>query len=493
MHEALQGLFDLDRRSGVPLGEQIYRALRAAISAGRLPSGTRLPSTRALAAALGVSRNTASLAYDLLKTEGILRSSPGARHVVADPAALRAVAGRRQSGSGTATPAPGLSRRGAAIASIRRWRTGPLGALEPGVPAVDLFPHDIWLRALRRAARRIDPGDLAYRNPAGLPELRRVLSEHLADQRGVVASPAQIVVGPSMQAMLDVLARLLTDEGDAAWLEEPGYLGARAAFVAAGARIVPVGLDSDGMVPGYGMPAPKLIYLTPSHQYPTGVMMPLARRLDLLDRARAAGAVILEDDYDSEFLFEGRAIAAMQGLDPSGRVIYLGTFSETMLPGLRLGYAVVPEALAGPLASALRNTGHLAAVHVQAAMADFIGSGHFRAHARRTMAVYRQRGEALVAALRARLGDRMEVGLPAGGLQLLVRFREPIDDEAVAAGMGRRGFGVGALSGLCLGAPQRGLVIGYTTASDEVVGAAVAALAEELGAAAAQAGTEAAR
>lgn len=493
MHEALQGLFDLDRGSGVPLGEQIYRALRSAIGSGRLPPGTRLPSTRVLAAGLGVSRNTASLAYDLLKTEGVLVSRQGASHVVADTSPPgRTVMGTPDEIREPAA-APGLSRRGAAIAGVRRWRTGPLTALEPGIPAIDLFPHDVWLRSLRRAARRIDPGDLAYRNPAGLPDLKRVLCEHLRDQRGVMAEPQQLIVGPSMQAMLDLIARMLADEGDVAWIEDPGYLGARAAFTGAGARLVPVAVDADGMAPHAALPEPRLIYLTPSHQYPTGVMMPLARRMAILEAARSAGAWILEDDFDSEFLFEGRAIAAMQGLDPSGRVVYLGTFSKTMLPGLRLGYAVVPESLVGPFAAALRNTGHLASVHVQAAMADFISGGNFRAHARRAMAVYRQRGEALVAALRARLGNRIEVDLPAGGLQLLVRFREEIDDVAVAAGMGRRGFGVGALSTLCLGAPQRGLVVGYTTAREDVVGAAVAALAEELSAAACQAGTDAPR
>ena len=493
MHEALQGLFDLDRGSGVPLGEQIYRALRMAIGSGRLPPGTRLPSTRALAAGLGVSRNTASLAYDLLKTEGVLVSRQGASHVVADTSPPGRTAMRTPAEVDRPAAAPSLSRRGAALADVRRWRTGPLTALEPGIPAIDLFPHDIWLRSLRRAARRIDPGDLTYRNPAGLPDLRRVLSEHLADQRGVVATPDQVIVGPSMQAMLDLTARMLADEGDVAWIEEPGYLGARAALAGAGARIVPVTVDAEGMAPQAGLPDPRLIYLTPSHQYPTGVMMPLARRMTILDLARSTSAWILEDDFDSEFLFEGRAIAAMQGLAPGRRVIYLGTFSKTMLPGLRLGYAVVPDALVEPFTAALRNTGHLASVHVQAAMADFIAGGNFRAHARRVMAVYRQRGEALVAALRSRLGNRVEVDLPVGGLQLLVRFREEIDDAAVASGMARRGFGVGALSALCLGPPQRGLVVGYTTARDDVVESAVAALAEELSAAAGQAGTDAPR
>lgn len=482
LREALEGVFDLDRGSGVPLGEQIYRALRAAVGEGRLRPGQRLPSTRGLAGRLGVSRNTTSTAYELLKTEGVIVARRGGSHVVTGAAAPPAGASAAASAEAPRPPPSRLlSRRGAAIASVRRGRVGGPMTLEPGVPAVDLFPVDLWLRSLKRAGRRIEGGNLAYRNPAGLPVLKEVLAGHLAGQRGVVATAGQVIVGSSMQGLLDLLARCLLDPGEVAWLEEPGYLGARAALMGAAVRIVPVSVDGQGMAAHDGLPPPRLIYLTPSHQYPTGAMMPLARRLDMLARAEAAGAWVVEDDFDSEFLFEGRAVAAMQGLDRGGRVIYLGTFSKTMLPGLRLGYAVVPEALVDPLSAALRNTGHLAAVHVQAALADFIVGGRFRAHAKRVMAAYRARGEALVAALRARLGNRIEVDLPAGGLQLLVRFREDIDDRAVAAGLARRGFGVSALSDLCLGAPQRGLVVGYTTATAPVVEAGVAALAEEMG------------
>lgn len=466
-----EGILTVDRSSDVPLSEQLYRCFREAVRGGLLTSGTRLPSTRRLASSLGVARNTVNAAYDLLLAEGIISVRAGAAPRIVD--GLRLEQGKPA--NIRSRPAPVLSSRGARMAANLRGEGWAFrhGALQPGSPALDLFPYEEWARCLRRAARLERTADLQYQNYSGHPALKQQLVRHLATERGVQATAEQILVTSSMQASLSLLAQALADTGDNVWLEEPGYLGARTAFHAAGLNIAQLPTDGDGADVDQVQvsdPPPKIIYVTPSHHYPLGARMPLARRLALLEAASKAGAIILEDDYDSEFLFSGRPVAALYGLAEEGQVIYLGTFSKSLMPGLRIAYCVVPTDLAQPIGQLMRNMGCTANVQAQAALAHFMDSGGFQKHLKQIRQVYEERGNCLVAALRGRLGNRLLVEPPSGNVQVAVLFRGDLDDVAIALVMQERGFAVSPLSSTYLGTDrQAGLIIGFAGATQEQI------------------------
>jgi GntR family transcriptional regulator / MocR family aminotransferase len=481
-----EGILTLDRSGPIPLSEQLYRCFREAVRGGLLPSGTRLPSTRRLASSLGIARNTVNAAYDLLQAEGIISVRAGA--------APRIVDGLPPEGmllEQTATSSvPALSGRGKVMSANLRGEGWAFrhGALQPGAPALDSFPYEDWARCLRRAARQVRSSDLLYRNYSGVPALKQQLARHLAAERGVRAKPEQILITSSMQASLSLLSQALADPGDPVWLEEPGYLGARTAFHAAGLTIGKLPTDQYGADVGkvsVSDSPPRIIYVTPSHHYPLGSRMPIARRLALLEAARKAEAIILEDDYDSEFLFSGRPVAALYGLAEAGQVIYLGTFSKSLMPGLRVAYCVVPSALAAPLGQLMRNMGCAANVQVQAALAQFMDSGEYRKHLKQIRQLYRERGNRLVEVLRSRLGNRVVVDPPTGNVQLTVYFREKVDDVAVAQAMQDRGYSVCPLSNTYMGDESRaGLIIGFAGATDEQIDNGMEALGnllEDLG------------
>ncbi|WP_422377407.1 PLP-dependent aminotransferase family protein [Roseibium sp.] len=477
-----EGILTLDRTDPVPLAEQIYRCFREAVRAGHLTAGTRLPSTRRLAASLKVARNTVNTAYELLKAEGVISIRGGAAPRISAELPPEGAAGEVVPG----TAAPALSTRGKLLSENLRgegWFRQP-GALQPGAPALDSFPFEDWARCLRRAARLERSSDLHYQNFCGVEALKQQLVRHLAAERGVRAEPEQILITSTMQASLSLLAQVLTDPGDAVWLEEPGYLGARTAFHGAGLVIRPLPTDREGADASKvasGAPAPKLIYVTPSHQYPLGVRMPLARRLSLIQAAEDAGAVILEDDYDSEFLFSGRPVAALHGLAPEGRVIYLGTFAKSLLPGLRIAYCVVPKVLTEPLQQMMRNMGCAANVQAQAALAWFMDSGAYRKHLKQIRELYQERGNLLVEILQRRLGNRLEVTPPTGNVQVAVLFREQVDDIGIALAMQERGFAVSALSNCYMEAPRKsGLIIGFAGATRDQIDQGADALASLL-------------
>ena len=476
--ELPEGYLDLDRGSTVPLSQQIYRAFRKAVRRGVLKSGMQLPSSRKLAQDHGISRNTVNVAYELLRAEGIVDVRPGAAPVITDVVSPETAKARQS----VARRQRGLSKRGHIQAANLR---GPswgrhYGALQPGSPALDAFPFELWARSLRRAARTVQSPDLLYESTCGFPGLKDVLASYLASERGVRVRPEQILITSSMQASLSALATALADPEDIAWLEDPGYLGARTAFHGAGLTIRGMSMDVEGAVVADLLeqgPPPKLIYVTPSHHYPFGGRMSLSRRLSLIETASDVGATILEDDYDSEFLFEGRPIAALQGLAEQGEVIYLGTFSKSLLPGLRVSYLVVPDELTGALAGVLRNTGRLANVHAQIALADFIESGHYRAHLKHIRSLYQRRGNALVTMLKAQLGNAVEVEFPTGNVQITLRFNQDVDDHMIASEMQKRGFAVSPLSVCYLAEkPRAGLIIGFAEATDGQIESGVAAL-----------------
>jgi GntR family transcriptional regulator/MocR family aminotransferase len=459
----------LDRISG-DLEGQVYRLMRDRILHGQMPAGQRVPSTRTMALALGVARSTIVNAYDRLKAEGYLQSAAGAATRVA---AFPSVPLPEQ----TATPLPNQPR-------MTEFKTG--GLFEPGLPDVSAFPHAAWARCLGARGRSLRVHDLGYSDHAGIRELRDAILDHIAATRGVIARPEQVVIVPSTGAALGLLASVLIRPGDTAsdlvWMEDPGYATAQAILRMAGARLVPVPCDAEGLDVAQGAgPSPRLIYVTPSHQYPTGVTMSLQRRLALLEVARADGAIVLEDDYDSEFQYASRQIAALQGIDRSEVVVYVGTFSKTLAPGLRVAYAVVPSRLVAAIEAAQRLRGTIVPVHIQAALADFMREGRFRAHLRHMNGIYAERMASTVEALNRHCGNWLEVGAGGGGLQLASWFRDgKTDDVAVARAINSNGFAVRPISALYLGPARPGLLLGIARMEAQVADAAAARIARLL-------------
>jgi GntR family transcriptional regulator/MocR family aminotransferase len=302
--------------------------------------------------------------------------------------------------------------------------------------------------------------------------LQEALARHLIEHRGVRTEPRQIILTPSAQAAIELIARVLLDAGDIAWLESPGYIGARVALEAAGADVVGVPVDRSGLALAGRRDRPRLIFITPSHQYPTGQLMPIDRRLELLRFARATGAALIEDDYDSEFHYDGRPVASLQGLDGGARVFYVGTFSKVMLADIRVGYAVVPENLVETFEIAQRHTGQLASATLQDALSAFMDDGDYAAHIRRMSRLYRARRDRLVRALAAETRDVFKVDPPAGGMQLLARCRVRQDDRRLCARLAEAGVIARPLSSHYIGeATERGLFLGFAAWTDQEIDA----------------------
>ena len=389
-------VLSINPRSRVPLHRQLYEEIRTAVLCGRLSSGARLPSTRALAADLAVSRNTVAGAFDQLLAEGYIEGRLGADTFVVQalPDELLRVPHGVPAPTRDPAPAPVLSRRGqmlAATAVSPAPRDGSACAFRPGIPVLDAFPRDLWARPSARLYRHSASGLLSYGDPTGYPPLRRAIAEYLRAARGIDCFPEQVIVTSGSQQALDLAARVLLDPGDTAWVEDPGYGGARGALTAAGVRCAPVPVDAEGLSVTQGealAPQARMAYVSPSHQYPLGVTMSLPRRMALLSWARRRGAWIAEDDYDSEFRYAGRPLAALQGLDPAGRVIYIGTFSKVLFPALRLGYLVAPAGVVDAFAAARALTDRHPPGPSQAVVAEFLSAGHFARHIRRMRTLY---------------------------------------------------------------------------------------------------------
>jgi GntR family transcriptional regulator / MocR family aminotransferase len=508
----------MDPDSAVPMYRQVYEGLREAMLTGRLARGARLPSSRALAADLGVARNTVLQAFDQLRSEGYLHGRRGggtrAREVIPDllltvpraartgKASSRPSRSTEASRSGSASrTAPGaarqvslLSRRGQSLATTGATlirAAGPHVPFELGVPAHDAFPRRLWGQLTGRLWRRGDV-DLGELDPAGEASLRTAIAEYLATARGVRCTVDQVFVVNGAQQALHLVAQLLLDPGDRAWIEEPGYVGARVAFEAAGARLVPVPVDDDGLDVGAGARMAhdaRLAYVTPSHQFPLGVVMSASRRLQLLAWARANGAWIIEDDYDSEFRYTGRPLPSMQGLEAEqsdgspSRVLYVGTFSKTLVSGLRIGYMVVPDELIDAFRAARSTVDRHTPTIYQQVLADFIGEGHYFRHIRHVRNLCAERQAVLVDAAGTRLDGLLHIQADPAGLHLLGRLPPEIPDtEAHRAAMAR-GIRSWALSGFYLGeAPAQGaMVLGYGGFDARAIREGVGILAEVLG------------
>lgn len=357
-------------------------------------------------------------------------------------------------------------------------------AFRGGEPALDLFPYEVWARLIARRARHSLHEVASYQPPAGYAPLREAIATQVGITRGVRCTPEQIIITAGSQGALDLAARTLLNPGDAAWLENPGYFGAQGALLAAGARLVPVPVDEQGLNVEIGRlrcPQARLVSTTPSHQFPTGVTMSLSRRLALLDWARQAGAWILEDDYDSEYRFCGRPLEALQGLDQAGRVLYIGTFSKVLFPALRLGYLVAPSELVEPLLATRRFIDTHVPLLEQMALTDFLREGYFARHLRHMLQRYRQRRDLLHDALRAHLGGLLDVQTPEAGMHLIGWLPPEKDDQrasALAAGMG---LDVSPISRYSLEPlPRGGLLFGYASTNEERILPGVKRLAAAL-------------
>ena len=410
--------------------------MRTSIEAGKLRAGDRLPSARALASELGVARGTVDAAYALLSGEGYVISrgrggtvvapnlSPLDRHPAAAPARV-------------ATPPHAVP------PAAPRW------TLLPGIPALDLFPRKIWSQMVSRRARQLTVGDLAYSDPAGHEDLRAAIAGYLAVARGVTCKPEQVFITGGYQSALGLLLRLLVDPGSDVWVEDPGYRPTRQAVQTIGASPIGVPVDAEGLDVEAGLrlsPGARLCIVTPAHQFPLGASLTLPRRLALLDWARRTGAWILEDDYEGEFRRKGRALPALKSLDRDDRVFYVGTFSKTLFPALRLGYLVAPADWTEQVGETLRWLHGGQPRLEQAVVADFIAQGHFARHLKRMRSAYDRRRAALAAAIAEAFGSDVSVDLSEGGLHLVVRFNTGVSDVELAQRAAAVGFGPVPLS-----------------------------------------------
>ena len=476
------------------LYQQLYRALRRAILAGQLTPGARLPATRTLARELGVSRNTVLLAYEQLLAEGYAVGQAGSGTYVAaalPDAMLTTTQTLPEVVQPVAPVRPRLSAYGRYAAM--HWPVLAPGQEPPraavrydfryGLPAVEEFPHDIWRRLLARRARSASLRSLRYGPPEGYGPLREAIADYLRRSRAVLCEPEQILVVNGSQQALDLTARVLLDPGAWVVIEEPHYQGARQVFLAAGARLLTGVVDAEGLdiadLPRAAATA-RLAYVTPSHQFPTGAIMSLARRLALLAWAERTDAYVLEDDYDSEYRYEGRPVEAVQGLDRSGRVIYVGTFSKVLFPALRLGYMVLPKPLLQPFLAAKWLTDRHTSTLEQEMLTDFIREGHFERHLRRSRMRNASRRAVLLEALATHLGGRIAISGANAGIHLLVWLHgtKPDRIDALIQEAARAGVGLYSVMPYYLTPPCRaGLLLGYGAMSEDDIRAGIQRLA----------------
>jgi GntR family transcriptional regulator/MocR family aminotransferase len=466
LHVSLEGRHDL--------AGQIYRQIRAMILDGRLTPGRPLPPSRELAARLAISRNTVGVAYDRLTAEGFVAGRPGAGTFVntaLQPAEPEA----------TAEPAEPVRPR-------PQWAALRVGAdlsattaeydLRAGMPDPRLFPYQTWRRLMANELRSTAVGTGAYGDPAGHPELRAALARHVGAARAVPAGPDDVIVTNGMQQVADLVARVLLAPGDLVAVEDPGYPPPRMLFGALGARVVGVPVDREGLVVDAVPDDARLVYVSPSHQFPLGVPMSLPRRMALLAWARRRQAVLLEDDYDGEFRFAGRPVEPLRALDRGARVVYAGSFSKVMLPTLRLGFCVPPPSLRAPLRAAKFVTDWHTSLPTQAALARFVADGMLARHIRRMRSVYRVRHDLIAGLVVRDLGRWLEPMPSATGLHMTVLLRSGSVQEAaeVARQARRRGVEVSPLSTLAVAAPMAGLILGYGLIPTERIPAALGRL-----------------
>ena len=474
--------FEVTRAEHTPLFHQLYRQLRSAILSRRLRPGTRLPSTRELASQLGVSRSAAVAAYEQLLAEGYTSGRRGSGTYISSdlPEPIDGNAQRRKK------PVAAIASRAAQIQSIGDFVDVTVQSDERpfnlGRTLVDARTVELWRKLNARTSRSLSPSHLGYSDPRGTIELRKTICDYLQAARAVRCDPEQIVVTTGTQHAVDIVIRVLPGPDKEVWVEDPGYPLTRQALIAAGAKVRPIPVDRQGIDVGAGIksaPNARAVFVTPSHQFPTGVVLSMARRLELLAWAREKSAWIVEDDYASEFRYGGRPLASLQGLDEGERVIYIGTLNKALFPGLRMGYAVVPRGLLRAFVAARYLMDRQPPTLSQAVVTAFMEEGHFAAHIRRMRLVYRDQRDQLVAALKSRLGADVTVEAPDQGMHLVAYTRRGLSDVAIERAGREHGVIVRAMSRLHVAAaPRSALVLGFSGYPSRTIIPAVERLAQ---------------
>lgn len=465
----------IERNCGKPVNRQLYQAIREAILTHVFPVGLRLPSSRDLANELGIARNTVTYAYDQLMAEGYLETRTGAGTFIADtvPDQIPEVAESASTRSDLADSL-GLSQRGAQLIKHAGSYKFQWGAFMPGVPDVNAFPSKIWSRLQNKYWRRAQPDFLTYGHGGGHLGLREAIAEYLRVARSVNCNADQVIVTSGIHQSLDLATKLLADVGDRAWVEDPCYWGTRSVVTALNLKPVPIAVDEEGISPRDSdlRHPPRFIFVTPSHQYPLGQVMSLSRRRMLLEYAAANNIWIMEDDYDSEFRYGSRPLAALQGMDTNDRVLYVGSFSKTMFPGLRVGFVVVPAVLSEAFATGLSDLYRGGQLFLQAVLADFMTEGHFASHIRRMRMLYSERHQLLREAISRNFGDTLAISGDDAGLHMVLLLPAHCDDVAICRQAEAQGIIVRPLSSYYMKSSRakRGLIFGYACVPNEMVG-----------------------
>ena len=477
--------------SGVPLHRQFYESIRTAILRGQFAAGARLPASRRMAAEFSVSRNTITAAFEQLIAEGYLETRRGSGTYVSPtiPDDLINIKPSKKAASSPANSKRQLSERGKTIVRAKSdWlmSSGVPRPLAPCVPDAGDFPFEIWSQLAARRLKKPKRSLFNYGEIAGYTPLREAIAAHLGATRGVRCTFEQVIIVSGTQQAADMTARVLLDPNDTVWAENPGYQGTRAAFIANNLKIAAIPVDEEGLNVEKGVavaPHAKLICVTPSHQYPLGVTMSLARRFELLEWAKKREAWIFEDDYDSEFRYESRPLAALQGLDAEdgGRVIYAGTFSKVLSPALRIGYLIVPPDLIEAFTAAKALLDRHSPVFEQIILADFFAGNHFARHLRRTRKIYAQRRQTLISAIKKELGEAVEIAASNAGLHLTIWLNVEKTDVEIARFAQARGVDCEPLSALCIDKKMRpALILGFAPFTETEITESVKILAEIL-------------
>lgn len=489
--ESVQAWLTHPAHAAMPLHARIQRAIRQLILDGMLGPGKPLPATRALAKSLGVSRDTVESAYAQLHAEGFIERRVGSGSFVAEMTGFTPGHRRSKRDALLRTQAPALSRRGSAMFGSGGVREMLIPRpFAHGVPETRSFPLPLWERLERQVLKEVGTHALLHGDPQGVEPLRRAIADYVNLERGARATADRVLVLTSSQQALTLCATMLLDPGDRIFIEDPAYYGARKAFDAAGLDCVPIGVDAQGIIADLIMDDPrraKALFLTPSHQFPTGATLALDRRLALIDWAARHQAWIIEDDYDSEFHYAGRPTACVQGLDAHDRTIYIGTFTKSLFPGLRIGYAVLPPQLVKPMTVARTLLdGHTASM-AQLTLARFMEGGHFGAHVRTMRGIYAKRLDLLAGLVRTHLSGFVEPRVPIGGLQMPCMLTCDIPEGAVIDAARRVGvelLGLSALHASGNGTP--GFLMGFAAYTPAELEIGVETLARALRTAGAQ-------
>lgn len=442
------------QEQGVPIYLQLYRRYREAIAAGKLRPGDRVPSVRNLASELTLARGTVEMAYQMLANEGYFVTR-GAAGTIVSPRLESLAADHARTSEPAVLASPPL----------HAVSTSDVLPFQLGLPALDAFPRKTWSRLAGRTLRTVETGAMTYPDPTGYEPLRRAIATYLGISRGIACTPEQVFVTTGYLGALELICHALLEAGDLGWYEDPGYILARQFLERTGVHLEPVPVDEEGLNVAIGQrraPHARFAVVTPTHQSPLGVALSLPRRLELLEWAGHRQAWIIEDDYDSEFRYHGRPLPALKSLDRDGRVLYTGTFSKVLFPGLRLAYLVVPVSQVGRFRDAVNYRSGSGSILPQAMVADFMEQGHFGRHLRKMRALYAVRRGYLVDALQQVMGEQLYIQPQAGGIHVLAHLATGQDDRALAEAAQTSGLAIHALSNWRIGeSRQGGLLMGF--------------------------------